>query len=191
MYGIPREKKVLLYAGYLWAICVEMAQAAQTWNDDFVLVLHSWLENMRDQPYVNQIRKLTKSNKVYLSLAQLDWQKMPDLLSSADIGLVFYQNLGPNFYEIGHSSNKLVQYTQVGLPTITSDFPSLREVINKYQCGECGNGPEDIEHLAEIIFDDYERYRTNAFSCYENEYNFSKYFKKVVERIKEIEAAAL
>lgn len=190
MYGIPREKKVLLYAGYFaeWGMCVEMAQAAQTWNDDFVLVLHSWREDARDHPYVNRIRKLTDSNKVYLSLAQLDWQKMPDLLSSADIGLVFYQNLGPNFYEIGHSSNKLVQYLQAGLPVITSDFPSLRDVVYKYQCGECAKDLNDIAHLAETILEDYERYRANAFRCYENEFTFSKYFKKVIERIREIEA---
>jgi glycosyltransferase involved in cell wall biosynthesis len=192
LYGIPREKKVLLYAGNMswWALCVEMAEAAQTWKDNFVLVLHSWREDMKNDAYVSRIRKLTDSNKVYLSLMQVDWQKMPDLLSSADIGLVFYQNLGPNFYETGHSSNKLVQYLQVGLPLITSDFPSLRDVIDEYQCGECGNGPDDIQHLAEKIFNDYENYRTNAFRCYENEYDFSKYFKKVVERLQEIEASS-
>jgi glycosyltransferase involved in cell wall biosynthesis len=189
MYGIPREKRILLYAGNMssWAMCVEIAQAAQTWKDDFVLVLHSWREDMKNDPYVSRIRRLTENKKVYLSLMQVDWQKMPDLLSSADIGLVFYQNLGVNFYETGHSSNKLAQYLQAGLPLIASDFPSLRDVIDKYQCGEYGNGPEDIEHLAEKIFHDYENYRANAFRCYENEYDFSKYFKKVVERIKEIE----
>jgi glycosyltransferase involved in cell wall biosynthesis len=98
-----------------------------------------------------RIRKLTESNKVYLSLAQLDWQKMPELVSSADIGLALYQDLGEARNEIGHSSNKLVQYLQVGLPVITSDFPNVRDVVYKYQCGECGNGPEDIEHLAEKI----------------------------------------
>lgn len=188
-YGIPSEKKVLLYAGNLlpWALCVEMAQAAQNWNDDFVLVLHSWREDATKDPYVNRIARLADGRKVYLSLLHVDWQKMPELLASADIGLSFYERLGENFYEIGHSSNKLVQYLQVGLPIITSDFPSLKDVVAKYQCGECANGPDDIEKLASKIFDDYERYRANAFRCYEDEYDFSKYFKKVIERIKEIE----
>ena len=191
-YGIPSEKKILLYAGNLesWSMCLEMAQAAHNWNKDFVLVLHSWREDMKNDPYVNQIRRLTHNGKVYLSLMQVDWQKMPELLSSADIGLVFYERLGENFYETGHSSNKLVQYLQVGLPVITSDFPSLRAIINKYQCGECGKSPEDIEHLTQKVLSDYESYRANAFRCYEHEYDFSKYFKKVVERIRDIEAAA-
>ena len=190
-YGIPREKKVLLHAATIatWPM-LELAQIAQEWRDDLVLVLHSLQEDRKSDPYIKQVRKRTETNKVFLSLKQVEWQKMPELVSSADIGLLFYQNLGPNFYEIGHASNKLVQYMQVGLPVITSDFPSLRDVVYKYQCGECAKDLDDIEHLAEIIFDDYERYRANAFSCYENEFNFSKYFKKVVERIREIEAAA-
>jgi glycosyltransferase involved in cell wall biosynthesis len=189
-YGIPSEKTVLLYAGNLesWAMCLEMAEAAQNWNKDFVLVLHSWREDLKNDPYVNQIRQLTHSGKVYLSLMDVDWQHMPELLSSADIGLVFYKRLGENFYETGHSSNKLVQYLQVGLPVITSDFPSLKDVVVRYQCGECANGPDDIEKCAGKIFDDYERYRANSFRCYESEYNFAKYFWKVIERIEKIEA---
>jgi glycosyltransferase involved in cell wall biosynthesis len=188
MCGIPQEKKVLLYAGYMapWAMCLEMAEAAQNWRDDFVLVLHSWQEDIVNHPYITQIRRLTQTRKVYLSLKQVDWQKMPELVSSADIGLALYQDLGEARNEIGHSSNKLAQYLQMGLPVITTDFPSLRDVIDRYQCGACGS-PDSIEPLAEMIFDDYERYRANAFRCYENDYDFSKHFRKVIERIKDIE----
>jgi glycosyltransferase involved in cell wall biosynthesis len=190
MCGIPQEKKVLLYAGYMesWAMCLEMAEAAQNWKDDIVLVLHSWQEDAANSPYITQIRRLTQTHKVYLSLKQVDWQKMPELVSSADIGLALYQNLGEARSEIGHSSNKLAQYLQMGLPVITTDYPSLRDVIDRYQCGAYGTGPDSIEPLAEMIFDDYERYRANAFRCYESEYNFAKYFRKVIERIREIEA---
>jgi len=192
MCGIPPEKNVLLYAGYIapWAMCLEMAEAAQNWRDDIVLVLHSWQENDANSPYITQIRRLTQTHKVYLSLKQVDWQKMPELVSSADIGLALYQNLGEARSEIGHSSNKLAQYLQMGLPVITTDYPSLRDVIDWYQCGECGTGPDSIEPLAEMIFDDYERYRANAFRCYENDYDFSKHFRKVTERIKQIEASS-
>ena len=188
MCGIPQEKKVLLYAGNIepWAMCLEMAEAAQNWRDDFVLVLHSWQEDLVNHPYITQIRRLTQTRKVYLSLKQVDWQKMPELVSSADIGLALYQDLGEARNEIGHSSNKLAQYLQMGLPVITTDFPSLRDVIDRYQCGACGS-PDSIEPLAEMIFDDYERYRANAFRCYENDYDFSKHFRKVIERIKDIE----
>ena len=192
MCGIPREKKILLNAGsiYEWAMCFETAQAAQTWKDNFVLVLHSGREDMKNNALVNRIRGLSESNKVYLSLKQVDWQKMAELVSSADIGLVFYNYPGPNWYEMGYASNKLVQYLQAGLPVITSDIPSLRDVVDNYQCGECAKDLDDIEYLAEKIFNDYERYRANAFRCYENEFDFSKYFKKVVERIKEIEVSS-
>jgi len=168
-----------------WAMCLEMAQAAQNWNTDLVLVLHSW-EDLKDDPYIDQIRQLTHTGKVYLSLMNVNWQNMPELLSSADIGLAFYQDLGENFRETGHASNKLVQYLQVGLPVIVSDYPSIMDAITAYHCGEGAGSPRDIEYLARRILDDYERYKANAFRCYESEYDFSKHFSRVTKRIKQI-----
>ncbi|MGZ4947378.1 MAG: hypothetical protein ACXV5N_13560 [Halobacteriota archaeon] len=195
--GIPKGKKVLLYVGTLasWAMCTEMARAAQNWRDDFVLVLHTWREG--NDPYTNLIRTLADNNKVFLSQRFVDWRQMPELLSSADIGLAFYRSSGTtlfetddpskNFFEIGHSSNKLVQYLEVGLPVITSDFPSLRGIVDGYGCGECAKDPDEIEFLAERIFQDYDRYRANTLHCYESEYDFMKHFKEVVNRIRELE----
>ena len=113
----------------------------------------------------------------------MEWQSLPELLSSADIGLIFYQNLWENFYETGSSSNKLAQYLQVGLPVITSAYPSFREVIEKYKCGKCTNNPEEIEKRANEIFLDYAAYRNNAFKCYQEKYEFSKHFKVVIDKI--------
>ena len=127
-YNIPREKKILLHPSTFatWWPMPDLAQKAQKWRDDFVLVLHSSHESSKNEPWIKQIKEMTETKKVYLSLKQLEWQKMSELISSADIGLIFYPNLGPNFYETGHSSNKLVSFLQVGLPVITTDFPSLR-----------------------------------------------------------------
>lgn len=186
--GISRDKKIILYAGNIlpWSMSLEIAEAAQKWNDDMVLVIHTWRTNLDDDPYVNQIRNLTRNKKVYLSLNPVDWESLPELLSSADIGLIFYQNLGENFYEAGSSSNKLAQYLQVGLPVITIDYPSFREFIEKYKCGKCAKSPEEIEKLASEIFLNYNAYRNNSFKCYQEKYEFSKYFKIIIDKIKKI-----
>ncbi len=186
--GISKDKKIILYAGNIieWSLSLEIAKAAQKWDDNMVLVLHTWKPNLDKDPYINQIRDLTKNKKVYLSLNPVEYESLPELLSSADIGLVFYKNLGKNFYETGSSSNKLAQYLQVGLPVITIDYPSFREVIEKYKCGECAKSPEEIETLVKKIFLNYDAYRNNSFKCYMENYEFSKHFKIVIDKIKSI-----
>jgi len=186
--GISKGKKIILYAGNIvqWSMSLEIAEAAQKWNDDKVLILHTWRSNLENETYINQIRNLTNNKKVYLSINPVEWQLLPELLSSADIGLIFYQNLGKNFYETGSSSNKLAQYLQVGLPVITIDYPSFRKVIEKYECGKCTKTPGEIEKLANEIFLNYDTYRYNAFKCYQEKYEFAKHFKAVIDKIKSI-----
>ena len=186
---IPQSKKIILYAGNIisWSMSLEIAEAAQKWDDDKVLVLHTWRTDLDRDVYVSKIKRLTENKKVYLSLNPVEWDDLPELLSSADIGVLFYQNIGENFYETGSSSNKLAQYLQVGLPLITSDYPSFKEVIEKYGCGKCTNDPKEIEKLVNEIFLDYDAYRKNSFKCYEEGYEFSKHFNVVIDKIRKID----
>lgn len=188
-FGIDRSKKIILYAGNIrdWSMCLEIAREAQSWKDDKVFVIHTWRTNCINEDYVKKIIKLTGTKKVYLSANPVEYEKLPALLSSADIGIMLYMDRGPNFREIGHSSNKLVDYLKVGLPVISTDFPSLRNVIESYDCGKCVRHPEDIEAEVENIFSDYDAYRNNAFRCYAEEYDFARYFSRVIGKIKEME----
>jgi hypothetical protein len=54
-------------------------------------------EGMKNSPYAKQIREPTDTEKVYLSLRQFDWQKIPELVSCADIGVVLCENWRPNY----------------------------------------------------------------------------------------------
>lgn len=187
-FNIGTDKHILVYAGNIveWAMCLEMAQAAQRWKEDKVLVMHSWIADTDDNPYVHQIRALTSSEKVYLSLERLSSSELIELLSSADIGLAFYRNEGQNFYEIGHSSNKLVQYLRVGLPVITINFPSFKKVIDEWQCGTYISDPAEIEARADALLAQYETYRRNALRCYEREYTFDRYFAPFLAEINKL-----
>jgi glycosyltransferase involved in cell wall biosynthesis len=186
--GIDKAKKIILYAGNIkdWSMCLEIAQEAQNWKDDKVFVIHTWRTDCIHEEYVKKIEKLTKTKKVFLSLNPVEYDKLPELLSSADIGVIFYKNLGANFMEVGHSSNKLVDYLKVGLPVITIDFPSFKNVINSYNCGMCVKHPRDMEDAVEKIFSDYHYFSNNAITCYTDEYDFNKYFSAVSTKINEL-----
>lgn len=188
LFDISPEKKILLHAGAIadWAMCLELVKAANDWGDNLVLILHSpnlW----PDSDYLDKVQRVAHDKKVYISLSPVAWDDLPSMLSSADIGLLFYVNENPNLREIGRSSNKLVQYLQAGLPVIAVDFPSLRDAINEYHCGEVASSPDQIEVLAYKILTEYDTYRNNSFECYAERYRIFPYFNTVLEKIRQIE----
>ena len=191
LFGIRHDKRILLYAGAImdYGMCLELVEAANNWGDDLVLILHSPVTPQSihfDPAYVDEVKRASRDNKVYLSLNPVPWEKLPELISSADIGLMFYKEKDPNFLEIGRSSNKLVQYLQAGLPIITVDFPSLRSVTKACRCGESAHSPDEIEALARNIFANYDVYRNHAFECYQTRYRIADYFDDVLDRIRQI-----
>jgi glycosyltransferase involved in cell wall biosynthesis len=193
LFDIGPEKKILLHAGNLVrkAMCLEIAQAALNWGDDLVLILHSPADALSsdwfDPDYLDELKRIANNDKVYLSLKPLEWQQVPDMISSADIGLELYDWGDPSCYEIGRSSAKLVQYLQAGLPIIAVDFPSLKKVIQDCRCGETTHHPSGIEEAARKILSDYPSYREHAFVCYEENFHLSRYFDRVLEKISQIE----
>jgi glycosyltransferase involved in cell wall biosynthesis len=186
MFNISPDKKIVLYAGNLvdWSLCLEIAYSAKNWPDQFVFIIHTWRENT--DAYIEKIKKIVDNQKIFLSTKPVSWDDLPHLLSGADIGLVFYKNLGKNFYETGLSSNKMAQYLQVGLPVITSDYPTFHQIIQKYRCGKCTNNINSIGVQLEEIFLQYDLYRKNAFMCFNEIYDFSQNFNKVILKIKEL-----
>jgi glycosyltransferase involved in cell wall biosynthesis len=186
LFGINYKKKIVLYAGNIseWSMCLELAQSVKNWPEEYVLIMHSW--NKPSNNYLKQITPLVDNKKIFLSTQPVSWSDLPLLLSGADIGLAFYKNLGKNFYETGLSSNKLAQYLQVGLPVITSDYPTFHEIIYKYRCGLCTNNLDTLCNDLEQIMNNYETYRENAFLCFNEVYNFSRNFDKVLEKLKEL-----
>jgi len=190
--GIDPGKKIMLFVGTIFdgMMCLELARSAQSWNDDKVLVLHSRERFSDDNPYINQIRGLTSTGKVYLSTDPVPWDMLHTLISSGDIGLVFYKNLSRNFYETSRSSNKTALFLQAGLPIITIDFPGFQELIDQYHCGKYTGNTDEVEHLADDILSNYSTYRENAFRCFTSEYEFSGHFRSVLDRVEQLSQGA-
>ncbi len=188
-FQIPQNKKIILYAGEIapWAMCLEIVQAAQKWPSRYILVIHASRITNETTDYLKQLRKADFSKKVIFSLEPVSWASVPKLLSSADIGLAFYKNLRISFTEIGFASGKLASYLQVGLPVITSNYPSLRKIIDQYQCGKYSNDTHDIVKLIREILKKYSYFRQNARRCFKEKYDMKDYFNEVYNRLKKIE----
>lgn len=180
--NIPREKRIILHLGAIvpGMYAIEIAEAAQKLPDEWVVVFHG---PTGGDNIIDEIKKVNKNKKVYTSTDLIPFDELPNLVSSAEIGLAFYKNISLNDFNTGSSSGKLANYLQCGLPVITINFPSFTRVIEKYQCGICVDHPTDINLALKQITADYERFRINAFRCYKDRYEFSRHFQKVIDLV--------
>lgn len=185
-FGLSQNDKIVLYAGYItdWAMCIEMAKAASEWPDGIFLIFHS--HSLLDKRYIRKLKKYL-GKKVMLSLDSVPYEDLPAVLASADIGIALYKDLGCNFTLTGSASGKIAHYVKCGLPVISNNYPSIKKVIEGFDCGVCVETSGEINTAVEKILGDYVTMRKNAFRCYEERFMFSKQFGKVMDLIKGFE----
>jgi glycosyltransferase involved in cell wall biosynthesis len=184
-FGIPRGKKILLHAGgvFPWNRCLEIAESAVRLPDDWVVVIHGF---PHDPEYVIPLRCAGPPDRLILSLEPVPFDTMGEVIASADIGMVLYENRGPNYLHIANSSNRLVDYLQHGLPVIVCNFPSLRAMVENHGCGKVLADDGNIAELVREIDADYARYAEAARRCYVERYDARKYFPPILEAVREI-----
>jgi glycosyltransferase involved in cell wall biosynthesis len=186
--GIPRDSKVLLYAGSWqpWACLEELAESAQSWPPDWVLLLHGF----GPSDYVDALRARCRvPGRVRFSYEVLPYHELDDLVRAGDIGLALYRGPGPNWSLMGAASGKLSHYLKCGLPAITSDTPSLRRLVEGSGSGACVAAPGAVAEAAARIFADLPAYRTRALRCYEDELEFGRFFPSLLHRLEGLRRA--
>ena len=186
-FGIPSEKRILLFAGGIawWSRCVELACAAHSWPEDWVLVLHRSPAPI-DPSYLENLLQYSKAGRVILSLESVPLEHLDRLVASADVGIALYRDIDPNLRYIAAASGKLAQYLKCALPVITSDFGGLRDVVDGFQCGRCVRAESEIAEAASEIFERYGKMSINAEKCFTERYFFDAHFEKVLRRIEKV-----
>ena len=125
------------------------------------------------------MKKFAKDLPVIFSSGYIEYGDLPVVLSSADIGLMFYESIDSNFTEILFSSNKLTEYLKAGLPVISSDFPSLRQFIKDNAIGTTIATFDELPGALESLNAQIQTFRENALTCYEKFFRFERYFENV------------
>ena len=120
---------------------------------------------------------------MFFSLDPISRDVFPSALSSADAGLLFYNQADENNTETGSSSNKLTQYLKAGLPVIASDSISHVEIFDRYHCGVCVSSPFDIMDMLDDFFKNIDMYKDGVKRAYNEYYNFDIYFTPLFKEI--------
>lgn len=184
-FGLSADVRIIIYAGFIadWAMCEEIAESAQTWPKNWVLIFHT--HGYNNENYIKNVRRFENDNLLF-SLTPVPYEELPAFLASADIGIALYRDMGANFTLISSASGKLAHYMKSGLPVVVNSYPGVSAVVERYNCGISVNGPEQLRAAIGEIFENYQQMQAGAYRCYEANYRLSRYFSKVVERIEQL-----
>ncbi|MFH2142579.1 MAG: glycosyltransferase [Bacteroidota bacterium] len=93
------------------------------------------------------IEEVKVGSKVKL-MGRFPFEELQDITKLADLGVSLEQNMGLNYYY--SLPNKLFDYIQAQIPVLCSEFPEMKNVIDKYKIGQTINN-FDPENLSKTI----------------------------------------
>jgi len=185
-FRIPEEKYIIIYSGNFepWAQCVDIITNMYLWPENTVLIMHTWNKKSLHSGYFSEMSAAAAGFPVHFSSEFIPSGELTSALSSADIGLLFYDSIDENFTEILFSSNKMGEYLAANLPIICSPHPSLTEFTQAHEIGIACNFSE-IGNSIEFILQRLDNYKKNVKSCLDRHFQFETYFEKAYKEFAE------
>ena len=184
MLNIPEKYRIVLYCGQFvpYFQCIEILQTVAAWPDDTVLIMHTWNRTALKTQYFKEMEMVASGLPVYFSTRYIAYDDLAEAVSSADIGLAFYEAVDRNCTEILFSSNKIGEYLKAGLGIVCSNFPSLKQFVEAHDIGMAVSVyelPKAIKEMSERM----DSMRDNVLQCYNNELRFENYFNRFYDRL--------
>lgn len=174
--GIDPSKKIVLYIGQVRKIrgALELMECAGRLGSDFVMVLHG--QFFADAPTTDD-----HGGKLFFSRDLINNEDIPEMVSSAHIGIAFYPNDIVNDRLTAFSSEKIAYYMQAGVPFIAYRNESYELLMAQHHCGEMVDRIVQLPQAVEKIAADYGQYRDAAFAAYEHFYSFDNNVHRLIE----------
>jgi len=86
-----------------------------------------------DIDWMNSYIKKNNLENNFTFTGWVDFNKIPEYLFSADIGILLLQPISKN--NMMGVPNKLFDYMGAGIPVVACDFPNVSKIINESNCG--------------------------------------------------------
>lgn len=175
-YSIPRNKKLALHLGGIqeYYSCIEIGLAFSEMHD-WVLIFHGY----HFGEYIDRFRRILRDRNIVNVIISDDYfefiEDMDPLLMSSDVGIAWYNDMGPNFTTSGKSSGKISAYMRFGLPVIANRYPSTISAIEKTGCGVCIDTFNGFRGALDAIIAKYDTFSGNCIREYDAVYHFENY----------------
>jgi glycosyltransferase involved in cell wall biosynthesis len=190
MFSLADDDVIVLHAGGIGGgyMNTDIAATAADWPGNWKLIFHFSMILPENNPEIEELRVLSK-NKALFSFKPVPFDKLAEITSSADIGIVYYsKDRGPNYSLIVGASGKLSNYLRCGLPVIALSLPGFKELFDKYNCGVVVDVASENKKAVETILSDYDTYSKNASRCFNEAYEFESHFSRLFPKLKALAA---
>lgn len=179
--NIDRNWKIILYFGGLdkTRSIAQIVRSAASLDEDTILVLHGF----GPKRYIQHLMSIADRNKVKFSFDFVPEDQILALISSAHIGIALYKTTNANDRLVAFSASKIAYYTQCGVPMITFDTESFRELSEAHRCVELISSFDEIPQKARDILNNYDFFREEAFAAYEKFYNLENNFASLIKEL--------
>jgi glycosyltransferase involved in cell wall biosynthesis len=164
-YKLNKDIKILLYQGViLHGRGLKLIFEILGEIDNCVLIILGGGE------YTDYYKKLCSDkgldNKVFF-FGKIPQDQLLSYTAGADIGLSVIENLSLSYYYA--LPNKMFEYILAGVPVLASNFPQMKDVIDKYNVGLYID-PEDINELKktlQLMINDNNIRQKLSLNCFE------------------------
>ncbi len=186
--GIGKDKTIFLYQGGLskgrgieiLLDTFKQLQITPITNNTPVIVFMGY------GPLGKMIKEASKSYKNIYFYPAVAPDILLDYTSSADFGILFYENNCLNHYYC--SPNKMFEYLMAEIPVIVSNLYEMKRLVEKYQIGIVAkeNTPQDLQKaIEEALKLDIEELRKNIQKV-KNIYNWENQEKVLLKVYEEL-----
>lgn len=183
-HGIRPEQRVLLIAGGLGVdqLTPEIVSAAAAWDPCLVLVLHS-ASGRYPPELLALVHELTSqpalAGRVKLSADHFTIDEAErQVYAGADIGIVYYRDLGFNFRHTAYSSGKLAAFLRAGVPVIVPEFDEFQQAVRDHGYGACAS-VQAMGDVALALLARHDAHRSSARRAYDAVYRHERYRGRV------------
>lgn len=161
-WDVPQEKTVVAFSGSVYATNgIEWAlKSLEKLPDVSMLIQPLALDPLTDY----FLRNHRFSKQMIISDKRLTWFESWQSMGGVDIGVALYLNPGPQFQNMGISSNRLCMFLAMGVPVITTKQPSF-EFVEKYDCGIMVSSSEEFVQAVKNITGRLVEMKANALRC--------------------------
>jgi len=173
--GLSSDQRILLMAGSLDAFCSRdlLVSMADLLPENFQLVIHARATSgARRGLFLDQ---LARHPRISISRDFLPLEDLHELYASADYALVSYSpnpegwTTYQNIFNIGSASGKAAYAAMCGLPLVTSNLPTYREVFETYRCGAVYETLQGIPEILSALEADYAHHAQEARRYYDEQ----------------------
>ena len=158
-----------IYSGFPWMMKVL----------EFKPEIYLVLQAANSDPLLEEARG---KGRVYIEPRRLGWRESWSSMSGVDIGVAIYHHTGPQFQNMGTSSNRICMFLSMGVPVVASRQPSF-EFLEKYDCGVLVGNEEEFIRAIGHIQTRLTQMKENAKRCAKEYIDAPAKYEKLVEAL--------